>query len=312
MKTYEKVAWLLVYLFSSCLCSAQTDTNFINELGACVQRNEASYYRIRDEVNWITKDYDFNHTLRRMETYNGKTFSIRQGQAKYFHSNGKLSHEGDYHKGHKVGEWKHYTSSGNKLLRKEIMESDGQQMRFYYDTIGGYLKSKGMVDKDGFKIGEWFEYHFRSDSVKWKNHFKAGKYDGEQVHYYREGSIRRIELYKAGKLAKGKQYTPDGKKTKYFPEYAYPSVKFSIPTYLIAQCPCAESLLKAENIELVCFVSAQGEASQWEVNCTKDKVCRKELLEAFKKVKKWRPARYEGEAKDAWYRYTMRYYTPRD
>jgi hypothetical protein len=312
MNSIEKVAWLLAIVMCPLFGLAQLDTNFISELGVNVNRQDAQYYRLVDEARLELKDYDLHHTLRRLETYNGKTFTIRQGPAKYFYPNGKLSQEGEYHKGIKTGEWKYYTHSGDKLVHKEIYEADDLVMHFFYDTIGGRLKSKGKTDKDGIKSGEWIEYHFRSDSVKWKNQYMAGKLHGEQTQYYREGTVKRIEVYRMGKLLHGKQFTVEGKKTNYFPEYQYPSVKFSIPTYLRAQCACIEALLKQENIELKCFVSEKGEASRWEINSSKDSICQNEILNAFKKIKKWRPARFEGQATESWYRYTMRYYAPKD
>lgn len=309
---FEKVAFLVAILLSHFIGYTQIDTNFINELGVQVQRSEAKYYRVFDTINFILKDYDLNHTLRRMETCSGKTFTIRQGKATYYHHNGKISHEGEYVKGIKTEEWNYYTLSGKKLRHKEIYEADLKVLHFFYDTISGFMTEKGRVDKDNYKTGEWTQYHFRSESVKWKNNYVGGKIHGEQVQYYAEGATKRIEHYKSGKQVKAKLFSPEGKKIKYYPEYQYPFVKFSIPTYLKAQCPCVEPLLKLENIELKCLISEKGEASQWEVNCTKDEVCKQDMLNAFKKIRNWRPARFEGVAKESWYKYTMRFYAPRE
>jgi len=98
--------------------------------------------------------------------------NIQQGPWKEFSADGKISAEGNYVNGVRVGPWKFYYGSGNKF-------------------------EEGKYDNRGRPIGHW-TWYFDDGKVLRESNFHQGLQDGDFVEYTSTGDVRTKGLYLDG------------------------------------------------------------------------------------------------------------------
>lgn len=310
----EKI-WMPIICVMICLKSfAITDTIYIDAFGNSVSKAQASSYLVIDTngTQVLAKTFTMSNSLLKIQTFTGKSLAIRHGEAKYYDEAGRLVSCGRYTKGAKSGEWKYYSLNTNKIKQLENYLPNGMMQKVVYDTLSGNIKYAGMLTKDSMRHGEWLEYYFRSDSIEWRLQYNHGEKTGEQVQYFRTGERKRIENFIHGDFVNGIQYNESGHRIKYTPAFEYPNPKIKIGVYLRSAAPCCHELLKTQSIVLKCLISEDGTAKEWTVVTGMDSVCKKSLLSACQKIKKWTPAKKDGVAINYWYSYTLQNYAPRE
>lgn len=298
--------------FTNCL--AQSDTLFINELGTKVDRTSAAYYRLvsPSEQAYLVMDFDLNHVCRRKVTYTSPQAVIKHGQAWYYDAQGNRISEGVFQKGYKQGQWTDYYTGGKKLKQVTTYNPDKTYAVQTYDSAKGNKNDEGLYNALDLKTGVWTSYYYKSDVVEWINNYKEGKKDGEQKQYYKNGTLKRLELYVNNRLKKGKQYDEQGRSLSYFPSFEYPEPSERIRPYLFTRVPCFETALREHDMLLKCTVSQDGSLKDIQLLDCNNAACEQQIVKAIAKMKKWKPARVERNPIDFQYQYKLKYYVPKD
>jgi antitoxin component YwqK of YwqJK toxin-antitoxin module len=295
-------------------CLAQADTLYINDLGAKVARDAATYYRmvLPIEQAYLIMDFDLNHVCRRKVTYTSPQAVIKHGKAWYYDAQGNRISEGVFYKGYKQGQWSDYYLGGKRVKQQTTYNPDNTYSVQTFDSAKGYKKDEGMYNAFDLKIGQWKSYYYRSDSLEWLHNYKEGKKDGEQKQYYKNGTLKRLEFYANNRLKKGKQYDEQGRSVSYFPSFEYPEPSERIRPYLFARIPCFETSLREQNMILKCTVLHDGSLKDIQLLHCNNVVCEQQIIQAIAKMKKWKPARVERNPIDFQYQYNLKYYIPKD
>jgi hypothetical protein len=306
------IAWLFMFFCTTIV--AQSDTLYVNELGAQVAKQDANYYRIilHEDSLYAIFDYDFSHQLRKKVHYTSSNAVIMEGEANYFDKKGKPIAMGKHHNGFPIGEWDYYYQGGKHLKNKNIYQADRSYYTIQYDSISGKKETEGNMTKDEIKIGQWKKYYFRSDSLEWTLNYEAGKKEGEQVQYYPSGKIKRKEYFHNNKMGKAALYNEEGKQINYFPSFVYPESPVKLRKYLYASVPCFNPILAHKSITLHCKVHQDGHISNIQFENVENDECQEQLIAAMQKLKKWKPAMVEKEKVDCPFTYTFKYYGKSD
>lgn len=308
------ICWMLLYIGFYLQSNAQQDTLFINELGAHVARANASYYRIITNLNKGSEitDFDLNHVCRRKVNYTNPQAVIKEGSACYYDSHGNKIEEGFYSKGFKIGNWTTYFTGGKKVKEQINYNLDKTYYFKSYDTVSGKLNDEGMINQYELKTGIWKSYYFKSDSLEWLYNYKDGKKEGEQIQYYKNGLLKRTEVYVKNQFKKGKLWNEKGQEIKYYPSFEYPQPPERIRQFLYTRVACFESTLRTHDMELKCKINSDGTMSDLAILHCKNPICEQEIKNELRKLKKWKPAKVEGKPIDFRYEYKLKYYVPKD
>ena len=193
---------LTVFIFSSVSVFAETDTIYFNkEWKPCALADSALYYRLPiirlDNNKYQVKDYFLsNNQLQMQGTFTDSTDKIKNGDFIYYYENGHISSAGKYANNKKEGYWISCRESG--------------------DTINA-----GKFKND-LRWGEWKFYYKDTNTIRWVINYKEGRYNGELVEVYKNGSTKRRETHKNGSKISGICYTSSGEDTTYFPHHKVP------------------------------------------------------------------------------------------
>lgn len=307
--------FLLLCILSMQSASAQVDTVFTNEEGVLVDAGIAKYYRVISQLDsklFEMKEYALNHTLKKVFQASSAQGHILEGEYRELDEDGKLRVEGNYHKGFKAGEWVYYFTHSTKKKEVQIFSANNEYTSTHYDSVTQKIEFKGGFDKYGKRTGLWTLYHFNSDSVKAISNYVIGKKEGQQFEYYKNGQIKRKELYTNNKLVKGEQFDEYGKKTKYYPAFSYPQYREYVSNYLQHAEPCVADALKKNDFQYSISLSKEGEVLDASVRSVQDPICAEKIRAAFLKMKKWKPALYENEPVKYTFESSVKLYVPKD
>lgn len=99
----------------------------------------------------------------------------KEGNFKYYHSNGSLSREGNYLDSEKEGIWKTYDSTGKlyEVINYKKGEYDGDFLVYY---ASGKLKRKDIYENGKFVAGTCFSE--RGKKIKYFDYFQQASFKG--------------------------------------------------------------------------------------------------------------------------------------
>jgi antitoxin component YwqK of YwqJK toxin-antitoxin module len=123
----------------------------------------------------------------------------------------QLRYEGSFEHGKEVGTFKFYCETCKKVpsVVKEFNANNSIANVKYY-TAKGKLVSEGKMDGKN-RIGEWLYYPEKTTNIMTKEHYKAGKLDGQKVTYYPNGNVTEEINYSNGlKDGPNNYYAPNG------------------------------------------------------------------------------------------------------
>lgn len=142
-------------------------------------------------------------------SYNEK--GKRSGSQKYYHENGALRIEGDWVEGKENGTIKEYFENGQLKCEKNYQKGkmDSTSVKTYQKDeaiVHKNIKKKQYTRKDTIKLenfdGEGFHKLYTDDKqIEREGEFKNSKLlNGKKYHYTLDGRLKKISVYKYGKL----------------------------------------------------------------------------------------------------------------
>lgn len=217
-----KFLFYILSLFASLAAYAQNDTVYFNRKWEEIPaRDTASFFRlprVKDGDLYKVVDYYRSGQIAMTGYATTTEVVIREGYHVYYDSLGFIQREGSYHKGMQTGVWKYYYP-GTKKLKDEILFRNDipEGETIHYDSVISAIQWKGILH-EGFRDGSWEYYYPGTQTVELRCIYKNGKLNGKRIWYYRNGSVRRDDLYESNKFISGKCFDSSGKKLEYFKE----------------------------------------------------------------------------------------------
>ncbi len=153
----------------------------------------------------------------------------RHGQWKKTYENStQVRYEGTFDHGKEVGVFKFYKpTSGKQPTAIKRFSKTSNTVQVQYFTARGAVISEGtMIGKE--RVGVWKYYHNGSKKVMMTEMYTAGKLDGEQLTYFKNGQLTEKTTYIAGKR-EGKRILYSDKGT-IIKEYSYVNDQLHGPT----------------------------------------------------------------------------------
>jgi len=153
---YSKlIVALIVLTFLSCFSTnslytaeklAQYEDEWSEFLGAGEQV-ERNWYHFMTSKNYkgqivYRQFHPEKRQITKMETFNDKELTVRDGEARYWYDNGSKNSEGKYRYDKKIGEWKYYRWPEGTLSRQGRYSAGVQSGKWrYYDEDGNFVKT---------------------------------------------------------------------------------------------------------------------------------------------------------------------------
>gem|GEM_PF-930988 len=215
----------------------------------------------------------------------------------------KKLYEGQYKNGEKSGEWITYFPNGNVKTLQTFKEGELNGNFELFDSTG-YRISEGQFT-DGAKSGLW-KYYFENSKKVWiKVNFKNDSADGKLLSYYKNGSLKREEIYSNGEKVSGDCFNEKGERTEYYPFMVKAYNSGDIGTYLSKNLVYPEKAKEAkiEGKVIVGFnINADGTVSDISVVKGIGGGCDEEAKRLIAEMPGWVPMQLDGK-------YFQTYYT---
>lgn len=162
----------------------------------------------------------------------------------------------------------------------------------------GKVKSEVNYEEKGEKkIREgkstfWYD----TGELKLVTHYKKNKLNGERVSYWKNGEIKRADLFKKGKFKKGKCFDINGNEVAYYdfeipPEF--PGGKKAFDNFIMEHLIANSSDIKG--VLIFSFtIEANGKTSNLEI--LKDTIpsLKDKVVNMFYSMPTWKPAKQDG------------------
>lgn len=150
------------------------------------------------------------------------------------------------------------------------------------------------------KSGKSFTYH---SNLKFKSiiNFKDGKFHDTLQTFYSDGKLRRLEIYKEGKMISRKCYGTDGQDTIYFPYEMmarYPGGENAMIQYLKKNTIYPKKARKNEiegTVYINFIVNKSGDLVKIKVAKSVDPLLDEEAIRVVSNMGKWIPGEIDGE-----------------
>ncbi len=145
---------------------------------------------------------------------------LKNGPYKYYYENGQIWAEGEFRKEKMNGKWLHYYEEGNiqSIIKykngklKNIDAWDQNSIQVVKNGTGTAIwkypdnTNRSQVSYKNSKAhGQWIMWHENGKKFSEYN-YKNGRFDGECKTWNMDGSLKRLEVYKEGKLISKKEY----------------------------------------------------------------------------------------------------------
>jgi len=191
------------------------------------------------------------------------------------------------------------------------IDPDDQNIRIFYEYyMSGQISEKKTYrlepDKtkyDGFKkvqVGDHCMWH-TNGVPKLQVHYNNGKIDGTLTTFWKNGKIRREDIYKNGDIQKGRCLNPLGEPTAYYPYVVYPEFpggEYRLSRYMETHIlyPDKAEMESTEGKVVVLFtIDPTGEVQNIKLTQPSTEELNNEVIHFLKKMPKWHPGRIENE-----------------
>lgn len=166
----------------------------------------------------------------------------------------------------------------------------------------GNLKSETPYHEKKEKLiptGIW-KFYYENGQLFYSQPYKKGERNGELVAFWEDGSKRRHDVYKKGKLQSGKVWNIEGEEIEHYPVLVparFPGGKYALNDYLRDNIPHNPSQPDNTEVRVVIslLITKDGsveilevveEAPQWYIAVT---------INTLKNMPKWEPGRFMGD-----------------
>ena len=176
-----------------------------------------------------------------------------------------------------------------------------------YRMNGDILKQRSFLEKgkDLIKHGlqkDWYD----NGQLYYQENYKKGKRHGDLIAYWEDGSRRRHDTFKNGKLKSGKVWNRKGVEEKHYPVMIpaeFPGGEKAIAEYLRKSLPVPESQKINTEVRLVVKILVGTDGFIRTINIVEgaphwyNAVTTTTLLN----MPKWNPGSFMGEPVNVWY-----------
>lgn len=124
------------------------------------------------------------------------------GKWKTYYYDGVLKSEGNYKDDKKEGEWKFYDNDGNLEKTENYINGKREGKWYYYSKDGSiYSEENYKNDKEHgiWKYYSCIDHQCKERFISEKKTYKNGLKDGKWITFFRDNTVREIEVYKEGK-----------------------------------------------------------------------------------------------------------------
>jgi len=297
-ETMKNISVLLGVLFLPALLHAQSDTLWLNKEGLRVSSSQAHHYiplPAQSCSPCSLSAWYVNGTLYSSGVYRQAQAAIKEGYFTFFDESGRLSEKGLYRNGLRDSIWEFYSITGRVKEKRRYQSASESFYSMQFDTLGNGLIREGKVNALGHRDGPWIEYHYRSVQIKKKWFYRDGIPEGKQVEYDSQGWLHREEIYRNGRQIRGRRYTSQGKRCRYYPAFQYPRARQPIRKYLLQGPDSIRCKLQKTEFSYTLEIDREGRITKATVLGVPDSLCCHWLENRLLHMKRWHPARRENE-----------------
>jgi len=280
---------------------AQSDTTFFDRKWKYTDREHASFYRppaVQKDGLYCITDYFMNGRVQMTGSFSNMSCSIEEGYFVHYDSLGNKTYEGLKHKGNRTGEWKYYFAPSAQLKQTRNFATDilnGHAVN--YDSATGRKKVEGDYC-NGLRCGKWLEYYDGSDSVQFEVNYREGSMNGKVRSFYRDGKLKRDDIYESGRFVSGKCFDSDGGKVKHTVFYEPPKFDGDVIGFFLERihypAEAAQNNIDG-SVKLGFTVEKNGHITDVRIIEGLGYGCDEEALRVMRLMPPWKPARLEGE-----------------
>lgn len=182
------------------------------------------------------------------------------------------------------------------LIRKTYWIT-GQIKSEYSFITKGEEKSLNGTQRNWYETGELYYYE----------NYRKGKRHGDLVAYWKDGSKRRHDVFKKGKLKSGKVWNEEGKEEEHFPfmiPATFPGGQEALATYLKQKCPVPPTQATGTEVRLVFSirVGEDGYIDKIEIVEGAPHWYNSVAMNAIAEMPQWNPGRFMGDPVGVWFR----------
>lgn len=186
---------------------------------------------------------------------------------------------------------------GQNLIRKTFM-MNGQIL-----SEKEFLEKKGRLTAHGISKN-WYD----NGQLFYSQVYRKGERHGELLAYWEDGTPRRNDFFKKGKLISGKTWNRSGVEVPHFPVFVppvFPGGKGAITAYLKQHIPVNPKQRKNTEIRVVVSFVVNKEGSIHQVEVLKEAPLwyKAVTVQTLLNMPQWEPAMHMGEPVNA--RYTL-------
>jgi antitoxin component YwqK of YwqJK toxin-antitoxin module len=295
---FKSLLFSLISCFSIPTLQAQSDTFYTDALYHEASQNNFKYKIVVTKTNEQLAHgecRDMNGKLIFDGEYKSYGKLVKHGMFLFYNADGRIITKNNYCQNNLCGEAFHYDDNGINLLEKRIYDASSNTYCFEkYDTSQAKVIEQGCFDQYNRKYGVWKMYCSVNGNLLSEGSFSEGKKIDWHKEYYCHGILKRKEFFDYGKLKHKAMFDELGKRATYYPAFQYPSRKESLSKYLFRKTNFYDILQPIDEVEISFLVSKQGEISQVEIKNFVHEACKKEMVIAILKMKKWKPAMIEN------------------
>lgn len=190
-----------------------------------------------------------------------------------------------------------------KLYTKDTIENDYAILKGYYKS--GQLKSEQKIfykNKVGQFIGGRIKEWYDNGQLRRNYFYKTTlNLDGEVLTYFKNGKLKRKDLYIDGQLKEGHLYSDDGIEvphTNFIIRAEFPGGNDKLITYVLKNLKYPKSARKDQiegTVQVKFMIEENGSISEAKVVKHIDDDLDAEALRVVNKMPKWSPYIIDGE-----------------
>lgn len=176
-------------------------------------------------------------------------------------------------------------------------------------NINGQIKSfRSFKIKDDKKILEGEQKTWYDNGQLWyTENYRKGERHGELVAFWEDGSKRRHDFYKKGKLKSGKVWNRKGEEQEHFPVMvpaSFPGGQKALAEYLKKNLPVPESQKRGTEVRLLVNIRINKEGFIDEIQSIEGAPhwYNAVTISTLSKMPRWNPGKFMGDPVNIWFR----------
>lgn len=193
-----------------------------------------------------------------------------------------------------------------RVDRKISSEKADLQQTTYF--INGQIKaSKSFRIKNDKKVPEGEHKNWYDNGQLWyTENYKNGKRDGELLAFWEDGSKRRHDYYKKGKLKSGRVWNRQGREEEHFPVMvpaSFPGGQEALAGFLKEHLPVPDSQQTGTEVRLLVKIRINKEGNIDEIKSIEGAPhwYNAVTISTLSRMPKWNPGSFMGDPINVWF-----------